>query len=108
MKDIIVFISPRNFEHEQIADLLRIHNIKTTHNIHEATVVLAKDKTIDISQVLSIPEDNIIEHIPHIKEPILLPEPNKKTHTKYQTQKNFNKVKQTIYKHTCFNRGHKR
>ncbi len=113
MSDIIVFISP-SFEQEQtarIADLLRIHNIKTINNIQEATVILTPNnlKNDLTSLALSLKMEELkIELVPHILEPISLPETNKKTYTKYQIQKKFNKTKQIIYKHTCFNRVRKR
>ena len=105
------------FEHEQsakIADLLRMHNIKTTNNIQEATIVLSKNNLTDLAMLLRMEEQRIeaehkIELVPPcIMEPVLLSETNKKTYTKYQVQKKFNKTKQIMYKHTCFNRIRKR
>lgn len=108
MNNITIFI-PSDFElSAKIADLLRINNIKTTNNIHEATVVLAKDNSIDIDKLLEIAIQRI-ESVPPIIEPILLlSEKNKKTYTKYQIQKNFNKAKQIQYKHAYLNRIRKR
>lgn len=119
MKDIIVFISP-NFEQKQtakIADLLRIHDIKTINNIHEATVILTpnnlKNNLANLALSLKMEELRIeaeqkLEFVPHVLEPNSLPETNKKTYTKYQIPKKFNKTKQIMYKHACINRVRKR
>ena len=117
MSDIIVFV-PKNIEHmQEITDLLRMHNIKTTDSIQDATIILTtnnlKNNLENLALLLQMEEQRIntehkLEIIPRVIEPFSLQETNKKTYTKYQVQKNFNGTKQIMYKSVCFNRGRKR
>ena len=117
MSDIVVFVPPKLFEHERsarITALLHMHNINTTNNIKDATVVLVQNNLPELAMLLRMEElrfeaEHKIEIVtPHVIEPVLLSETNKKTYTKYQIQKKFNQTKQIMYKHTCFNRVRKR